>query len=71
MFKGPEKELLQLAVFGELRALFPGVFVQIELIGPAVPHHRFVLPLVFAEIVLLVSLYCKCKANYLVWMGII
>ncbi|MFQ6629841.1 hypothetical protein Gotur_007243 [Gossypium turneri] len=37
---GPEKELLQLAVFGELRALFPGVFVQIELIGPAVPHHR-------------------------------
>ncbi|MBA0738780.1 hypothetical protein Gogos_012104 [Gossypium gossypioides] len=39
-YLGPEKELLQLAVFGELRALFPGVFVQIELIGPAVPHHR-------------------------------
>ncbi|MBA0828759.1 hypothetical protein Goarm_013397 [Gossypium armourianum] len=60
---GPEKELLQLAVFGELRALFPGVFVQIELIGPAVPHHRFVLPLVFAEIALLVSLYC-CSVKY-------
>ncbi|KAL4348054.1 hypothetical protein GQ457_17G024600 [Hibiscus cannabinus] len=39
-YLGPEKELLQLAVFGELRALFPGVLLQIELIGPAVPHHR-------------------------------
>ncbi|KAB2090935.1 hypothetical protein ERO13_A03G143500v2 [Gossypium hirsutum] len=39
-YLGPEKELLQLAVFGELHAVFPGVFVQIELIGPAVPHHR-------------------------------
>ncbi|XVE91908.1 hypothetical protein REPUB_Repub01dG0051800 [Reevesia pubescens] len=39
-YLGPEKELLQLAVFGELCALFPGVHVQIELIGPAVPHQR-------------------------------
>ncbi|XP_021293589.1 zinc finger MYND domain-containing protein 15 isoform X1 [Herrania umbratica] len=39
-YLGPEKELLQLAVFGELRALFPGVHVHIELIGPAVPQHR-------------------------------
>ncbi|XWS34411.1 hypothetical protein CRYUN_Cryun21dG0036200 [Craigia yunnanensis] len=39
-YLGPEKELLQLAVFGELCALFPGVLVQIELIGPTVPHHR-------------------------------
>ncbi|XVE75130.1 hypothetical protein DITRI_Ditri12bG0071600 [Diplodiscus trichospermus] len=39
-YLGPEKELLQLAVFGELGALFPGVLVQIELIGPAVPQHR-------------------------------
>ncbi|KAA3482914.1 zinc finger MYND domain-containing protein 15 [Gossypium australe] len=62
-YLGPEKELLQLAVFGELHALFPGVFVQIELIGPAVPHHRFVLPSVSAEIVLLVSLYC-CYVKY-------
>lgn len=44
-FQGPEKELLQLAVFGELRALFPGVHVHIELIGPAVPQHRLVLRL--------------------------
>ncbi|KAL5759693.1 hypothetical protein ACOSQ2_018531 [Xanthoceras sorbifolium] len=39
-YLGPEKELLQLAVFGELSALFPGVQVHIELIGPAIPKHR-------------------------------
>lgn len=38
--KGPEKELLQLAVFGELLALFPGVHIHIELVGPAIPPHR-------------------------------
>lgn len=37
---GPEKELLQLAVFGELRTLFPGVHIHIELVGPAVPPQR-------------------------------
>uniref|UniRef100_A0A0E0I0S3 MYND-type domain-containing protein n=1 Tax=Oryza nivara TaxID=4536 RepID=A0A0E0I0S3_ORYNI len=37
---GPEKELYQLAVFGELRALFPGVRIYIELVGPAVPKSR-------------------------------
>ncbi|KAL7091578.1 hypothetical protein ACP275_12G114000 [Erythranthe tilingii] len=39
-YLGPEKELLQLAVFGELQALFPGVDVHIDLIGPAIPHLR-------------------------------
>ncbi|GLT74268.1 hypothetical protein SLA2020_460740 [Shorea laevis] len=39
-YLGPEKELLQLAVFGELQALFPGVQVHIDLIGPAIPEHR-------------------------------
>ncbi|KAF3431343.1 hypothetical protein FNV43_RR26074 [Rhamnella rubrinervis] len=39
-YVGPEKELLQLAVFAELHALFPGVHVHIELIGPAVPESR-------------------------------
>jgi len=38
--KGPEKELLQLATFGELRALFPGVQIHIELVGPEVPKSR-------------------------------
>lgn len=39
-YLGPEKELLQLAVFGELHALFPSVQVHIELIGPAIPESR-------------------------------
>ncbi|VAI40080.1 zinc finger MYND domain-containing protein 15 [Triticum aestivum] len=39
-YLGPEKELLQLAVFAELRALFPGVHLRIELVGPAVPRSR-------------------------------
>ncbi|KAM4109988.1 hypothetical protein ACJW30_03G159900 [Castanea mollissima] len=39
-YLGPEKELLQLAVFAELHALFPGVHVHIELVGPEIPQHR-------------------------------
>ncbi|XP_051216028.1 uncharacterized protein [Lolium perenne] len=39
-YLGPEKELLQLAVFAELLALFPGVHLRIELVGPAVPRSR-------------------------------
>ncbi|KAL2904233.1 Zinc finger MYND domain-containing protein 15, partial [Bienertia sinuspersici] len=36
----PDKELSQLAVFGELRALLPHYNLHIELIGPAVPEYR-------------------------------
>lgn len=36
-YLGPDKELAQLSVFGELNALFPGVQVHIELVGPAIP----------------------------------
>ncbi|KAL9328117.1 hypothetical protein ACSQ67_003120 [Phaseolus vulgaris] len=39
-YLGPEKELLQLVVFGELLALFPGVDIHIELVGPAIPPER-------------------------------
>ncbi|KAL5720357.1 hypothetical protein ACHQM5_013033 [Ranunculus cassubicifolius] len=39
-YLGPEKELHQLAVFAELQALFPGVDVYIEFIGPAIPKSR-------------------------------
>ena len=42
LLTGPEKELLQLAVFAELHALFPGVHVHLELVGPAIPQHRSV-----------------------------
>ncbi|WCJ21730.1 zinc ion binding [Euphorbia peplus] len=38
-YLGPEKELLQLAAFGELHALFPGMKVRIEFIGPAIPNN--------------------------------
>jgi hypothetical protein len=38
--EGPERELLQLAVFGELQVLFPGVCIHIELVGPAIPPQR-------------------------------
>ncbi|CAN1311158.1 Zinc finger MYND domain-containing protein 15 [Linum perenne] len=40
-YLGPEKELSQLAAFGELRALFPDVLLHVELIGPAIPESRF------------------------------
>ncbi|XP_071740142.1 uncharacterized protein [Rutidosis leptorrhynchoides] len=39
-YLGPERELYQLSVFGELHALFPGVQVHIDFIGPAVSHDR-------------------------------
>lgn len=47
---GPEKELLQLAVFAELHALFPGVHVHIELVGPAVPQNRSVMHFIIDEL---------------------
>ncbi|XP_059655977.1 uncharacterized protein LOC132302979 isoform X2 [Cornus florida] len=39
-YLGPDKELLQLAVFGELHAFFPGVQVHIEFVGPEIPQYR-------------------------------
>ncbi|THG12536.1 hypothetical protein TEA_000015 [Camellia sinensis var. sinensis] len=39
-YLGPDKELSQLAVFGELIALFQGVQVHVELVGPAIPQYR-------------------------------
>ncbi|OVA09116.1 zinc finger protein [Macleaya cordata] len=39
-YLGPDKELHQLAVFGELHALFPRLQVHIELVGPAIPQIR-------------------------------
>ena len=40
ILKGPGRELLQLAIFGELQALFPGVKLYIDLVGPAIPNVR-------------------------------
>ncbi|XP_057531312.1 uncharacterized protein LOC130809518 isoform X3 [Amaranthus tricolor] len=39
-YLGPDKEIFQLAVFGELCALLPDYDVHIEFIGPAVPEYR-------------------------------
>ncbi|XP_022151279.1 zinc finger MYND domain-containing protein 15 isoform X2 [Momordica charantia] len=36
--KRPEKELLQLPVFAELLALFPGVTLHIAFVGPSIPE---------------------------------
>ncbi len=37
---GPERELSQLPVFGELLALLPGLQIYIDFIGPSVPIAR-------------------------------
>ncbi|PWA36792.1 Zinc finger, MYND-type [Artemisia annua] len=39
-YLGPERELHQLAVFGELHALLLGVQLHIDFVGPSVPHDR-------------------------------
>ncbi|MFS8020628.1 hypothetical protein Hanom_Chr16g01417821 [Helianthus anomalus] len=39
-YLGPERELYQTAVFGELHSLLPGVQLHIDFVGPAVPHDR-------------------------------
>jgi hypothetical protein len=38
-YLGPQKELGQLGVFAELQALFPGLRIYVDLIGPDVPQH--------------------------------
>ncbi|PNT75112.1 hypothetical protein BRADI_1g27807v3 [Brachypodium distachyon] len=55
-YLGPEKELLQLPVFAELLALFPGVHLCIELVGPTVPRSR-------DGEVLNISSYAHCSAE--------
>ncbi|XP_068657395.1 uncharacterized protein [Aristolochia californica] len=39
LYLGPDKELLQLGIFGELQALL-GCLVHIDFVGPAVPPYR-------------------------------
>lgn len=56
--EGPEKELHQLAAFGELHAVFPDVQMYIDLVGPAIPEDRFgCTPLFHVSGLLL--FYCK------------
>lgn len=41
IWTGPERELDQLPVFGELLALLPSKNIHIEFVGPAVPDMRY------------------------------
>ncbi|KAL6567765.1 hypothetical protein OROGR_001433 [Orobanche gracilis] len=60
-FTRPEKELLQLAVFGELQALFPGVQVHIDLVGPAISHLRNGERIVLSNYAQCNEMDCQCK----------
>ncbi|KAK6931141.1 Mitochondrial splicing suppressor 51-like, C-terminal domain [Dillenia turbinata] len=62
-YLGPEKELFQLAVFGELCALFPGVKVHMELIGPAIPLHRDGEEIDLCGYAHCVETSCECKSS--------
>ncbi|KAJ8637788.1 hypothetical protein MRB53_012055 [Persea americana] len=62
-YLGPEKELLQLAVFGELHALLPHLQVHIELIGPAVPQFRDGERINLCNYAHCLDLDCTCKSS--------
>ncbi|XP_062111786.1 uncharacterized protein LOC133823180 isoform X5 [Humulus lupulus] len=62
-YLGPEKELLQLAVFAELHALFPGMDVHIEFIGPAVPQCRDGQSFTLRKYARCISTDCSCRST--------
>ncbi|XP_077216967.1 zinc ion binding protein isoform X2 [Tasmannia lanceolata] len=62
-YLGPDKELLQLAVFGELHALFPNLQVHIELVGPAVPQFREGERIKLYSYARCVDMGCACKSS--------
>ncbi|KAL8138192.1 hypothetical protein V2J09_004193 [Rumex salicifolius] len=62
-YLGPDKEISQLAVFGELKALFPYHKVHIELIGPGVPEHRDGETINLDNYAQCSDASCRCRAN--------
>ncbi|KAL5552971.1 hypothetical protein UlMin_040372 [Ulmus minor] len=62
-YLGPEKELLQLSVFAELHALFPGFNVHIELVGPAVPQSRDGERITLNKYAQCLCTDCPCKSS--------
>ncbi|CAN6448521.1 unnamed protein product [Victoria cruziana] len=60
-YLGPEKELHQLPAFGELRVLFPGVNVSIELVGPSIPQNRDGEHVILSGYAKCLDEECKCK----------
>ncbi|KAI3720277.1 hypothetical protein L6452_21190 [Arctium lappa] len=62
-YLGPERELYQLALFGELHALLPGVQVHIDFVGPAVPHDRDGETISLYSYAHCVETNCSCKSG--------
>ncbi|XP_076947275.1 uncharacterized protein LOC143619157 [Bidens hawaiensis] len=62
-YLGPERELYQAAVFGELHALLPGVQVYIDFVGPAVPHDRDGETLSLCSYAHCMEANCSCKTR--------
>ncbi|XP_057507945.1 uncharacterized protein LOC130790896 isoform X1 [Actinidia eriantha] len=62
-YLGPDKELSQLAVFGELIALLPGVQVHLEFVGPAIPQHRDSERIELYSYARCVETDCICKSS--------
>ncbi|KAG6537749.1 hypothetical protein ZIOFF_002845 [Zingiber officinale] len=63
-YLGPEKELLQLGVFRELLALFPGVQIYLNLVGPAVPQFRDGETVSLCKYLPCAEESCICKSLY-------
>ncbi|KAF8378339.1 hypothetical protein HHK36_029678 [Tetracentron sinense] len=62
-YLGADKELLQLSVFGELHALFPGVEVHIELVGPAIPQFRDGERITLCSYPYCMEMDCTCRSS--------
>ncbi|KMT07184.1 hypothetical protein BVRB_6g155080 [Beta vulgaris subsp. vulgaris] len=62
-YLGPDKELFQLAVFGELRALLPHNDVHIEFVGPAIPEYRDGEKININSYLHCDDIDCKCKLS--------
>ncbi|KAL4015884.1 zinc finger MYND domain-containing protein 15 isoform X1 [Cucumis melo var. makuwa] len=62
-YLGPEKELLQLSVFAELLALFPGVALQIEFFGPNIPEEMNGKTIHLCSFAKCLQMDCVCKSS--------
>ncbi|PWA97060.1 Zinc finger, MYND-type [Artemisia annua] len=69
-YLGPERELHQLAVFGELHALLPGVQVHIDFVGPSVPHDRDGETAGLCNYAHCMEVNCSCKSGKGVCSGL-
>ncbi|KAI3970591.1 hypothetical protein MKX01_024238 [Papaver californicum] len=61
-YLGPDIELRELAIFGELHALFPGLQVHIDFFGPEVPQLRDGSKINLHAYAHCVDIECDCKS---------